>query len=99
MADFGRKLPLVSDQAEGPVRVQFGRVEHFSRASGVGGSAVIERRVPKAAGQSLNVDYICNMTWFGEAVREKREHLRKEDKRYSLRQVAQRIGVEPAQST
>jgi len=36
------------------------------------------------------------MTWFGEAVREKREHLRKEDKRYSLRQVAQRIGVEPA---
>jgi transcriptional regulator with XRE-family HTH domain len=43
----------------------------------------------------MNVDYICNMTWFGESVREKREHLRKEDKRYSLRQVAQRIGVEP----
>ena len=44
----------------------------------------------------MNVDYICNMTWFGETIREKREHLRKEDKRYSLRQVAQRIGVEPA---
>ncbi len=36
------------------------------------------------------------MTCFGTTIREKREHLRKEDKRYSLRQVAQRIGVEPA---
>ncbi len=36
------------------------------------------------------------MTWFGQTIRDRREHLRKEDKRYYLRQVAQRIGVEPA---
>ena len=36
------------------------------------------------------------MTYFGETLRARRESLRKEDKRYSLRQVAQRIGVEPA---
>ena len=29
-------------------------------------------------------------------LRERREHLRQKDRRYSLRQVAQRIGVEPA---
>jgi len=33
---------------------------------------------------------------FGGHVRAAREALRKADKRYSLRQVAQRIGVEPA---
>lgn len=33
---------------------------------------------------------------FGAFVRERREALRKTDKRYSLRQVAMRIGVEPA---
>ena len=36
------------------------------------------------------------MTHFGEHVRQRRENLRKEDPRYSLRQVAQRIGIEPA---
>ncbi len=36
------------------------------------------------------------MTQFGRYVREARERLRKEDRRYSLRQVAQRIGIEPA---
>ena len=36
------------------------------------------------------------MTQFGETVRAKREHLLKTDKRYSLRQVAKRVGVEPA---
>ena len=33
---------------------------------------------------------------YGEYVRQVRERLRCDDKRYSLRQVAQRIGVEPA---
>ena len=33
---------------------------------------------------------------FGKHLREKREKLRKEDRNYSLRKVAQRIGVEPA---
>lgn len=33
---------------------------------------------------------------FGEYVREVRERLRQRDQRYSLRQVAMRIGVEPA---
>ena len=36
------------------------------------------------------------MTHFGDSVRTIRERLRREDRRYSLRQVAQRIGVEPA---
>ncbi len=36
------------------------------------------------------------MTRFGEFVRESRELLRQEDRRYSLRQVAKRVGVEPA---
>lgn len=36
------------------------------------------------------------MTHFGEVVRELRERLRRDDRRFSLRQVAQRIGVEPA---
>lgn len=33
---------------------------------------------------------------FGEYIREHREALRQSDRRYSVRQVAQRIGVEPA---
>ena len=36
------------------------------------------------------------MTSFGDIVRKRREHLRQEDRRFSLRQVARRIGVEPA---
>jgi len=33
---------------------------------------------------------------FGQYVRQRREKLRENDKRFSLRQTAQRIGVEPA---
>jgi HTH-type transcriptional regulator, competence development regulator len=33
---------------------------------------------------------------FGDYVRETREKLKEEDKRFSVRQVAQRIGIEPA---
>ena len=33
---------------------------------------------------------------YGQYIRERREALRKQDRRYSLRQVAQRISVEPA---
>ena len=36
------------------------------------------------------------MTQFGNTIRKFRERLRDEDRRFSLRQVAQRIGVEPA---
>lgn len=36
------------------------------------------------------------MTHFGDFVRDRRTELRRADKRYSLRQVAQRIGIEPA---
>ena len=36
------------------------------------------------------------MTQFGDTVRTLRERLRKDDRRFSLRQVAHRIGVEPA---
>ena len=36
------------------------------------------------------------MTHFGEYIRRRREYLREGDRRYSLRQVAQRIGIEPA---
>ena len=36
------------------------------------------------------------MTRFGDSIRSIREGLRREDRRFSLRQVAQRIGVEPA---
>ena len=36
------------------------------------------------------------MTHFGKHLRSRREDLRKQDKRFSLRQVAQRIEVEPA---
>ena len=43
----------------------------------------------------INVYYIVHMT-FGKYIRQHREKLRSGDKRYSVRQVAQRIGVEPA---
>jgi transcriptional regulator with XRE-family HTH domain len=33
---------------------------------------------------------------FGDFIRQRRETLRQEDRRFSVRQVAQRIGVEPA---
>lgn len=33
---------------------------------------------------------------FGQFIREQRERLRKDDTRYSLRQVAERVGIEPA---
>ena len=36
------------------------------------------------------------MTQFGDTVRTLRERLRKDNRRFSLRQVAHRIGVEPA---
>ncbi|MDE0393391.1 MAG: helix-turn-helix transcriptional regulator [Gammaproteobacteria bacterium] len=36
------------------------------------------------------------MTRFGAFVRDRREKLRRDDRRYSLRQVAARIGIEPA---
>ena len=36
------------------------------------------------------------MTHFGHHLRRRREGLRKTDRRYSLRQVAQRVGIEPA---
>ncbi len=36
------------------------------------------------------------MTHFGKFIRSRREFLRKKDRRFSLRQVAHRIGVEPA---
>ena len=36
------------------------------------------------------------MTHFGATVKKVRERLRREDRRFSLRQVAQRIGIEPA---
>ncbi len=36
------------------------------------------------------------MTQFGPAIRERRERLRLDDRRYSVRQVAQRVGIEPA---
>ena len=37
-----------------------------------------------------------SMTYFGARTRQLREHLRQNDRRYSLRQVAHRVGVEPA---
>jgi transcriptional regulator with XRE-family HTH domain len=36
------------------------------------------------------------MTQFGDHLRQRREMLRKTDRRYSLRQVARRVGIEPA---
>lgn len=42
-----------------------------------------------------HVYYIVHMT-FGKYVREVRERRRSEDRTFSVRQVAQRIGVEPA---
>ena len=36
------------------------------------------------------------MTHFGKTVREIRERLREDDRRYSVRQVAGRVGIEPA---
>lgn len=41
------------------------------------------------------VYYVVHMT-FGKYIRRRRERLRLEDPSFSLRQVAQRIGVEPA---
>jgi len=42
------------------------------------------------------VFYIRHITYFGKHIREAREGLRREDRRFSLRQVAGRIEVEPA---
>ncbi len=36
------------------------------------------------------------MTYFGSMVRDIRERLKREDRRYSVRQVARRVGIEPA---
>ena len=52
------------------------------------------------SGSSLDIDlsvsYVGHMNHFGDVVRARRERLRRQDRRYSLRQVARRIGVEPA---
>ena len=45
----------------------------------------------------LCVLYTTHMKkYFGEFIREKREKLRSGDRKYSLRQVASRIGIEPS---
>ena len=49
----------------------------------------------KKLASETNVYYIVHMT-FGKYIREHREALKSEDRRFSVRQVAQRIGVEPA---
>ena len=43
-----------------------------------------------------SVYYIGYMTYFGSTIRTRREQLHLNDKRFSLRQVARRIGIEPA---
>lgn len=60
-----------------------------SRARSVG----FTRTALETAG---SVFYVLSMTHFGQHVREQRERLQQSDRRYSLRQVAQRIGLEPA---
>ena len=40
--------------------------------------------------------YIGHMTHFGSTIRTRREQLHLNDKSFSLRQVARRIGIEPA---
>ncbi|MEA3242582.1 MAG: helix-turn-helix transcriptional regulator [Pseudomonadota bacterium] len=42
------------------------------------------------------VYYKVHMNDFGNYVRQRREALRKEDKSFSVRQVAARVGIEPA---
>ena len=51
--------------------------------------------IPGELATDLTVYYIVHMT-FGKYVRDRRESLKAEDRRYSVRQVAQRIGMEPA---
>ena len=43
-----------------------------------------------------SIYYTLPMTAFGDHFRTRREELRQNDKRFSLRQVAQRVGIEPA---
>ncbi len=50
---------------------------------------------PQIIANRINVYYIVHMT-FGEYIRKQREAIKAEDRRFSVRQVAQRIGVEPA---
>jgi len=51
--------------------------------------------ISRGLAKQYNVYYIVHMT-FGEYVRKHREALKSQDRRFSVRQVAQRIGVEPA---
>jgi len=46
--------------------------------------------------QSERVVHTTHMKTFGEHIRQRREALLASDKQYSLRQVATRIGIEPA---
>ncbi len=43
-----------------------------------------------------SVAYILHVMMFGDHLRDVRKRLRQEDRRYSLRQVAKRIDVEPS---
>ena len=45
---------------------------------------------------TYSVYYILHTMNFGTYLRETREHLKQEDKRFSLRQVAARVAIEPA---
>ena len=47
-------------------------------------------------GMDCSVCYIGHMIHFGSTIRTRREQLHLNDKRFSLRQVARRIGIEPA---
>ena len=53
-------------------------------------------RAPQRLDRLCSVYYILYMTEFGSYVRTRREALQVEDGRYSLRQVAKRVGIEPA---
>ena len=59
--------------------------------------ASIHHTTEKHATQRIiSVYYILYMTHFGQSVRELRERLRRDDPSFSVRQVAQRVGVQPA---
>jgi HTH-type transcriptional regulator, competence development regulator len=51
---------------------------------------------PKTLASVYQLVYSTHMQSFGSYIRERREALRTEDRAYSVRQVAQRMGVQPS---
>ena len=98
-APQSRKAKAAYAPHKNPEEIDTGRQAHVlsGQPCPTGCQDVLEvSRLTPRLDKRNSVYYIGHMTHFGSTIRSVRERLRRNDRSYSLRQVAGRIGIEPA---